>query len=353
MTRLIGTMYLSKWDECNKKEKEANVSMQPVGSIALGLDISKAKFDARIEVNGRAKKKQFANTAEGYGRLIEWLKHVGAERVHACMEATGTYGEALAEYLHALGHSVSVVNPARIKGHAQSQMKRHKTDELDAEVIRHFCQTQNPELWEPQTPEIKALRALVRRLDDLHHARAQEANRQQSGVTEPIVRESIQAMIAHIDQQITDIEQRIDDHLKAHPDLNHQAELIESIPGIGHRTAIKLLAEFKDIVRYDDARSLAASVGVTPSHHESGTSVNAKTHISKVGNSALRGALWWPTISAMQYNPIIAAFAKKLRSTKMHNFAVIIAAMHKLIRLVYGVVKNNSPFDPNWRPAGA
>ena len=60
------------------------------------------------------------------------------------MEATGTYGEGLAEFLYAAGHRVSVVDPARVKGYAQSQMKRHKTDDLDAEVIRHFMSCKNP-----------------------------------------------------------------------------------------------------------------------------------------------------------------------------------------------------------------
>lgn len=316
--------------------------------VALGIDIAKAKFDVSIEVKGKVKKKQFPNTPTGYTSLTAWLKQLGVGEVQACMEATGTYGEALAEYLHAAGRVVSVVNPARIKGHAQSQMKRHKTDALDAEVIRHFCQTQQPEPWQPPKPEIKALRAMIRRLDDLHLVRTQEANRLQSGVTEWVVRESIEAMIAHIDQQIAELEQRIDAHLNEHPDIAHQAKLIESIPGIGHRTAIKLIAEFMDIASYDDARSLAASVGVTPSHYESGTSVKGRSHISKVGNSALRGALWWPTVSAMQHNPIIAAFSKKRRSTHMHNFAIIIAAMHKLLRLVYGVIKNGKPFDAHW-----
>jgi transposase len=329
------------------------MTMESAETNALGLDISKAKFDARIEVKGKAKKKQFANTAGGYTHLVEWLRQLGIQQIHACMEATGTYGEGLAEHLHAAGFIVSVVNPARIKGHAQSQMQRHKTDELDAEVIRHFCQTQKPEPWQPPKPEIKALRAMVRRVDDLLDTRTQEANRLQSGVTEPLIRESIEAMITHINQQIAVIEQRIDDHLKQHPDLAHQAELIESIPGIGHRTAVKMIAEFMDIAGYDDARGLAASVGVTPRHHQSGSSLKGRTHISKVGNSSLRGALWWPTVSTMQHNPIIAAFAKKLRAAKMHNFAVIMAAMHKLIRLVYGVVKNNTPFDPNWLPIKA
>ena len=315
---------------------------------ALGIDIAKEKYDVRIEVKGRSKKKQFENTPSGHAGLLVWLKQLGIEQVHACMEATGTYGEALAEYLYKAGHRVSVVNPARIKGHAQSQMKRHKTDDLDAEVIRHFCETQNPEVWQPPAPEIKALRAMTRRLDDLIHLRTQEANRLQSGGTTQVVQDSIQHMLDYIDQQIAQLEQLIDDHIHHHPKLAHQVELITSIPGLGERTALKLVAEFLDIASYDSARSLAASVGVTPAHHRSGSSVHSQPHISKIGNAALRGALWWPAVSAIRHNPIIRDFAAKLRKAKKHNFAIIIAAIRKLLHLVYGVIKNDAPFDQNW-----
>jgi len=316
--------------------------------IALGIDIAKEKFDVRLEVNGKAKKRQFSNSQDGFEKLAAWLKQLGVEDVHACMEATGTYGEALAEYLYHLGQKVSVVNPARIKGHAQSQMKRHKTDELDAEVIRHFCETQEPEAWEPVKEEIKILRSLVRRRDDLVLMRTQETNRLQSGELVEGVRSSVEQMLGHLEKQIAELEHQIEEHIDQHPDLKHQTELITSIPGIGQRTAIKLVAELKDIGEYTDARSLAASVGVTPSQHKSGSSVNGASHISKVGNSTLRGAMWWPAVSAMQHNPIIRDFVKTLRKAKKHNFAIIIAVIRKLLHLVYGVVKNDSPFDPNW-----
>jgi transposase len=186
--------------------------------IALGIDIAKEKFDVRLEMNGKAKKRQFANSQEGCEKLAVWLKELGVEHVHACMEATGTYGEALAEYLYNHGHKVSVVNPARIKGHAQSQMKRHKTDELDAEVIRHFCETQEPEAWEPVKEEIKVLRSLVRRRDDLVLMHTQETNRLQSGELVGGVRSSVEQMLGHLEKQISELEHQIEDHIDQHPD---------------------------------------------------------------------------------------------------------------------------------------
>lgn len=326
------------------------------GRVAVGVDIAKDTFDASVEVNGKIKHKQFSNTPSGYTKLEQWLGHLKLGLVHACVEATGQYGEGLAEHLHAQGHTVSVVNPARIKGHAQSQMRRSKTDTLDAEVIRHFCHTQRPEAWTPPSPEIKALRALTRRLDDLQDLRTQESNRLHSlgaGIGADtsgtrVVRASIMQLLASLDQQIAELQQHIRDHIDQHPDLAHQVALIESIPGLGQHTAAKLLAEFGNIASFEDARSLAAWAGVTPTTYQSGTSVRARSHMSKVGNTAVRSALYWPAVSAMQHNPVVMAFVQRLRKAHKPNMAIIVAVMRKLLHLVYGVIKNNVPFDPLW-----
>ncbi|MGD0277654.1 MAG: transposase [Syntrophales bacterium] len=77
--------------------------------------------------------------------LVLWLKKQKMDRVHACLEATGTYGDELALYLHDAGHIVSIVNPARIKGFAQSELLRTKNDKVDAALIARFCLAMNPE----------------------------------------------------------------------------------------------------------------------------------------------------------------------------------------------------------------
>lgn len=100
----------------------------------LGLDISKANFDAALldPSTDKPAHRAFPNTPAGFERLAQWL----AERkVHACLEATNTYGDALARFLHEQGHIVSLVNPARVKAFAQTQATRAKTDRADAALI--------------------------------------------------------------------------------------------------------------------------------------------------------------------------------------------------------------------------
>jgi transposase len=133
----------------------------------LGIDIAKQKLDVALLVDGKTKHKTCKNSVEGFETLMLWLEKQGIKKVHACLEATGNYGEDLAIYLHEAGHTISIVNPARIKGFAQSELIRTKTDKLDAGIIARFCLAMKPDPWIPPPPEIRFLRALVRRVDSL------------------------------------------------------------------------------------------------------------------------------------------------------------------------------------------
>ena len=214
----------------------------------LGLDLAKLKFNAcLVRDGGKLRHKVFANTEAGFAQLSGWLSQQGVERVHACMEATGAYGDALATYLHEAGHAVSRVNPAAVKAYAQSHLSRTKNDRVDAALIASFCAERRPPAWAPPAPELRELQALVRRLESLVEMRTMEQNRLSSGVTVAAVRESVEEHLAHLAEQIERTEALIRDHIDRHPGLRRQRELLDSIPGIGEATAAVLLAEVPDI----------------------------------------------------------------------------------------------------------
>ena len=101
----------------------------------LGIDVSKAKFQASLLVAGKARNKSCTNDPSGFADLATWLERQGVSLVHACMEATGSHWERLATFLAERGHVVSVVNPAQIVGFAKSELIRTKTDGVDAGLI--------------------------------------------------------------------------------------------------------------------------------------------------------------------------------------------------------------------------
>jgi len=140
----------------------------------------------------------------------------------------------LAIYLHEAGHMVSMVNPARIKGFAQSELIRTKTDKIDAGVIARFCLAMKPEPWIPPALEIRSLRALVRRVDSLIDMRSQEKNR--LGTAHESVIVLIKEHIVYLDQEIEKIRKQIDDLVKRNPQLKQKKDLLDSIPGLGKAT---------------------------------------------------------------------------------------------------------------------
>jgi len=273
--------------------------------------------------------------------LAAWLESLHLPRVHACLEATGSYSEAAALFLHERGHLVSVVNPLRIKGYAQSNMQRNKTDRLDAWLIASFCQTQEPDQWLPPSAEVKQLQALVRRIEVLEQMRQAEENRLANVVLE--VQPSLERMIALLKEEIIELERQIKEHIDRHPDLKQQSTLLQTIPGIGSRTANLLLSEI-EFERYDSARSIAAQAGVTPRKRQSGTSLK-QTNLSKLGNARLRKALYFPAIVARQHNEIVKEFAKRLKKRGKTPMQIVCAAMRKLLHIAFGVLKHKRAFD--------
>ncbi|MCC3421923.1 MULTISPECIES: transposase, partial [unclassified Microcoleus] len=201
----------------------------------LGIDISKKDFHVFLLKEERGSKpKKFTNNTEGFESLNQWPGKQGVEELHACMEATSIYGDALAEFLYEAGYQVSVVNPARIKGFAKSELLRTKTDSVDAALIARFCAAIKPSFWKPTPLEVKDLQALLRRLESLTEMYQQEENRLETA-TETVAKLT-KAHLEYIKEQQAEIKKMISDHFDQHPHLKQQRELLTSIPGIGEQT---------------------------------------------------------------------------------------------------------------------
>jgi transposase len=315
----------------------------------LGLDISKLKFNAcLLREGGKLRHKVFPNTEAGFSQLADWLEKQGAARVHACMEATGTYGDSLATYLHERGYTVSQVNPAAIKAYARSHLSRTKTDRVDAALIAGFCSERRPPEWHPPAPELRELQALVRRLESLIEMRVAEENRLSSGVMVEAVRRSVEEHVTYLNEQIRCTEELIRRHVDSHPTLKQQSALLDSIPGVGEATAAVLLAEVPEIKEYASARQVAAFAGLVPRERQSGSSVRGRVRLSKIGNARLRKALYFPAVTALRCSPFFQRWAEGLRQRGKSKMSVIGAVMRKLVHLAYGVLKTGKPFDPDW-----
>jgi transposase len=311
----------------------------------LGIDVGKRELHVVLLQGERSSSKSVPNSSAGSAQLQTWLKNRKVGCAHVCLEATGGWSEAAAVTLSEAGHVVSLVNPARIKAFAQSEMLRTKTDRIDAALIARFCRLYQPEKWTPPAPELRILQGLVRRQHSLIEMRVEEENRRGAPMVSPTVMSSIEATIAHLEREIERVEHEIAQLFRDYPTLRRQRELLISIPGIGETTAARILGEMPDITEYRNVKAVAAFAGLSPRHYQSGT-IQHRSRLAKTGNAHLRHALYWPAISAIRFNPRIRAFAQRLSARGLTKMAIIGAAMRKLLTIAYGVLKSGRAFDP-------
>lgn len=312
----------------------------------LGIDVGKAECHAMLLVGERRMRMQFANKPAGYGRLALFLRkrHEGA--VSVCMEATGTYHLGVATRLHSMGHRVAVINPASIKHFAASQLKRTKTDQVDAELIAEFGQRMETRQWSPAAPELRELQALVRHRTALVEVAKEYANRLEAPETPASVVRSLRKMHRATEKEIAAVAAQIHAHLNAHAQLKAQSVLLTSIDGIGEVTAACILGECQGIERFETGKQLDAYAGLAPRQNTSGSSVHGKPRLSKTGNPHLRRGIYMAAVVARNHNPLLKEFADRLEAAGKPKMAVLGAVMRKLLRLSYGVLKSGVPFDP-------
>jgi transposase len=168
-------------------QRERSAAPSTPATAAVGIDLAKRTLAACLRLtSGKSYQRQFANDLAGFQALVAWLAHYTPLPVPVCLEATGTYGEALAVYLHEQGYAVSVVNPHRIVHYARSQGTRHKTDPVDARVIAEFCAKEQPPRWTPPAAHYRYLQALLRHQETLEQDQQRERNRLQSAEHPPL-----------------------------------------------------------------------------------------------------------------------------------------------------------------------
>lgn len=315
----------------------------------LGVDVSKAKLDvALLLTNDKFKSKVFANDRQGLQTLLQWLlDHVpdATACTHICMEATGSYHEALACFVSDQGLVVSVVNPLLVKHFAQARALRNKTDAGDAKCLAMFCRDARPQRWEAPSMAVRALQALVARLDTLQAMRQAECNR--LDVAHSSVMQSVRQMIGEFDHAIAQVKAQIVRTIDDDPDLQRRAALLDSIPGLGDRTIPQLLAYIGRPERFKSVKALIAFASLTPMIRQSGTSLDSRRGTHPMGHRDLKRALYFPAIVAARHNPPVAAFSNKLKAQNKPGKVVVVACMHKLLAIAYGVLRSGKPFDPN------
>ncbi len=311
----------------------------------LGVDISKTKFDVCLIVENKQFNRIFTNNTDGFNSCLQWCLKKNAHTLKVCMEATGWYSEALADFMHANGHNVSIVNPFRIKSHGQSKGLRHKTDKADAICIADFCRIHNPALWSPMNPDQKRLRNVSRTVSSLKEERLVIKNKLENERLDQTVNQSLHILVKTFDEQITVLEKEMITIIHTSSELREALQLLNNIKGVGILTIIALLTEMPNVDQFDSVRAYVAYAGLNPKQHQSGSSVLKKGSISKMGGSRIRKALYLPAVVIKNHNEYFNDFCQRLVARGKAAKVIIVAIMRKLLHIVYGILKHKQPFD--------
>lgn len=322
-------------------------------NCVVGIDVSKAKLDVlwlKDPVTLKAKSKIVSNDPSGHGELLQWLAkntEQPYDNIHVIMEATSVYHEALAYYLYEHNVNVSIVNPAYVRDFAKGLGTIHKTDKKDSFILARYGALVAPALWKPEPVEIRALKALLARIDALNADLLREENRlEKIGFSQAslIVMESLQKMIAELKKERDRIEQEIDDHIDRHPTLKKDIQLLRSIPGVGPIMSRLMLCILRSRP-FTCAADCAAFLGVIPKLRESGI-FRGRAALSKKGSPMIRAKLYMSAIVASQHNPLIKVQRERLLRNGKTKMQALGAAMRKLVHLCFGVIKHQTEYSP-------
>lgn len=321
--------------------------------LMIGCDVSKATVDAAWLDEQRQRwfeRPKVPNNRRGWHQMLSWIEKNSGKACTAftlVVEATGVYHRPLVDFAHGKGLRVIVTNPGRAAENARSHNRLNKGDRLDARSLHGYGQELKKVFeYEPDSPEINGLKAMLSRLRQLDKDLTRERNRLEKC---PYIAES-QPLAASIRRQIRALERekkliqgQIDDLIHSHPDLQRLQILMRSIKGVGKGMSQWLLPHLYR-QQFASARQLAAFLGLTPIHKRSGTSLNKRGRLSGRGNGYVRSRFYMPAVSAITHNPELRQFYDTLIRRGKSKKQALTAVMRKLVHICYGVVKNDEPY---------
>lgn len=311
-----------------------------VSASSVGIDVSKAYLDVAIRPTGETWR--VSNDPEGITALVERVRSASPQLV--VLEPTGGYELLVLTSLLDARLPVAVVNPRQVRDFAKATGKLAKTDALDARVLAHYAEVVHPsvrELPDDATRELAALVARRRQLVEMHSA---EHNRLQSAPKR--VHPQVQEHLAALERYIADLDRDLGEFIRSSPVWRAKDDLLRSTKGVGPVLSATLIAHLPELGSLD-RKQIAALVGVAPFNRDSGKLRGKRTCWG--GRGDVRTVLHMATVSATRYNPAIRDFyARLLKAGKLKKVALA-ACSHKLLLILNAILKNDTPWDPNFR----
>lgn len=322
--------------------------MNPISEI--GIDIAAATFEAKKRLGTGKCARRFDNTPTGHRQAIRWILK-GTQSARVCLEATGVYHLQLALALaETPGIELMVLNPKAARRFAEAQLIRAKTDKVDADGLLEYLARMPFRLWTAPTEEVLELQSLAHRLAQLGKEKKREQARlhaaERAGRHTRLAQKDIRAHLKYLAQREKAIEREAIALMLRHATLAEDLELIDTVPGVAERSAVKLLAELEVLPRHLLASQWVAHAGIDARPKDSGDKTGPR-QISKQGNSKIRAALFYPAMSAKKHDPHVKAYYESLLARGKKPMQALVAVMRKLLHAIWGMLHHRQPWDGN------
>jgi transposase len=314
--------------------------------VSFGLLISNGGFICKLT-------KTFANTAQGFKQLLQWVKEISIEDVPLLfvMEATGVYHERLAYYLIAHECRVSIVLPNKVNAFAKTCTSKKQDDSQASKVLAEFGCVKHVDEWQSPHPLFAALKQLTREKYQLQQELTLIKNQLHAEQTKAITTAaSIKRMKARcrlIEKQIIEVEKEITELANQDITIKEKIDKVCTIPGVGLQTAVTVIAETNGFNLIRNSRQLVSYAGLDVIQKKSGTSVRGRMHISKQGNSHLRHCLYFPSFSAVRHNKPMQNLYDRIVEKQAIKMKGYVAVQRKMLILIYTLWKKNEAYDPS------
>jgi transposase len=324
--------------------KEGNATVQPNSSAEcwVGIDVSKDWVDVVVlQKEQRAAQWRCHRSTEELTQLAQRLLPYSPQGV--VLEATGGLEAAVITVLAAAGVAVMRMNPKRVRDFARAHGLLAKTDALDAYVLALFGARMQPPLRTWPEAERLQLAAWVARQQQLILERASERTRLQQS-SEPQLRKSVERVIAFLGKELALLEQQLKAWVAQSETWKAQEALLRTAPGVGPKTALRLLAQLPELGQVN-RREIAALVGLAPFACDSGY-WRGKRRI-RGGRGGLRACLYLASWTAVRVPGTLQRFYQRLVAAGKPKQVALIAIARKLLLALNEMVRHNQP----WRVA--
>ena len=329
----------------------------------LGMDVSKFWVDITIMCVIDHQKQpviteRFDNDQAGLKLLDKWLKkHKVSFDNNSLLviENTGVYHRLIWEYCSKHGLPLYIGNAAHIKW--SFGIARGKNDKIDSQRLCTYAYKNADEL--KATP---ALNPVFIKLKDLMTSRSRllaqqnsikvylkELKRSNSKETQQCIEEAHNAALDGIKQSLKTVEKQIKQLIKQDEAIKKNYELLLSVPGIGHLTAVYLICCTNNFICKITGKQLASYAGVAPFSNTSGTSIKGKDKVHKMANKDLKKLFHMGAVSAITHYPEFRDYYERKVKEGKHEQSAINAVRSKIALRAVAVINNQQKYVNNYK----